>query len=57
MLQDELKIDDDAFDDLQSLYELFDRDRDGILNCKEFEKLLRCLGYRLPGKNIKLYHE
>ena len=49
-LQDELKIDDDQFDDLQSLYQLFDIDRDGILNFKEYEKLLRCLGYRLNGK-------
>jgi Ca2+-binding EF-hand superfamily protein len=44
---DELKIDDDNFEDLQSLYKLFDLDRDGILNFKEYEKLLRCLGYRL----------
>jgi len=44
---DELKIDDDEFEDLQSLYKLFDIDRDGILNFKEYEKLLRCLGYRL----------
>lgn len=44
---DELKIDDDCFEDLQSLYKLFDLDKDGILNFKEYEKLLRCLGYRL----------
>ena len=50
ILQDELKIDDDEFEDLQSLYKLFDLDRDGILNFKEYEKLLRCLGYRLNGK-------
>ena len=50
MLQDELKIDDDCFEDLQSLYKLFDLDKDGILNFKEYEKLLRCLGYRLTGK-------
>ena len=47
--QDELKIDDDDFDDLQSLFMLFDLDKDGILNFKEYEKLLRCLGYRLNG--------
>ena len=50
LLQDELKIDDDQFEDLQSLYQLFDIDRDGILSFKEYEKLLRCLGYRLNGK-------
>jgi len=44
---DELKIGDDEFEDLQSLFVLFDLDKDGILNFKEYEKLLRCLGYRL----------
>ena len=48
--QDELKIGDDEFENLQSLYILFDLDKDGILNFKEYEKLLRCLGYRLSGK-------
>ena len=49
LFEDELKIDDDDFDDLQSLFMLFDLDKDGILNFKEYEKLLRCLGYRLNG--------
>ena len=49
-----MKIDDDEFEDLQSLYKLFDIDRDGILNFKEYEKLLRCLGYRLNGKKNKI---
>ena len=48
--QEELKINDDEFDDLQSLFILFDLDKDGILNFKEYEKLLKCLGYRLNGK-------
>ena len=47
---EELKINDDEFEDLQSLFILFDLDKDGILNAKEFEKILRCLGYRLQGK-------
>ena len=46
---EELKIGDDEFDDLQSLFILFDLDKDGILNAKEFEKILKCLGYRLQG--------
>jgi len=29
---------------------LFDLDKDGILNFKEYEKLLKCLGYRLSGE-------
>ena len=41
---DELKIDEDEFEELQSLYILFDLDKDGILSFKEYEKLLRCLG-------------
>ena len=52
--QEELKIDDDDFEDLQSLYQLFDLDKDGILSFKEYEKLLRCLGYRLGGACTKL---
>ena len=47
--QDELKINEDEFEELQSLFYLFDLDKDGILNFKEYEKLLRCLGYRLQG--------
>jgi len=51
---DDLKIDDDEFDDLQSLYQLFDLDKDGILNFKEYEKLLRCLGYRLNEEQARM---
>lgn len=50
---DELKINDDDFEDLQSLYKLFDLDKDGILNFKEYEKLLRCLGYRLTDQQAQ----
>lgn len=49
----ELKINDDEFDDLQSLYRLFDLDKDGILSFKEYEKLLRCLGYRLTEEQAR----
>lgn len=52
--QDELKIGDDDFENLQSLFKLFDLDKDGILNFKEYEKLLRCLGYRLNGNQFIL---
>ena len=51
---DALKIGDDEFEDLQSLYQLFDLDRDGILNFKEYEKLLRCLGYRLNEEQARI---
>jgi len=44
---DELKIDEDEFEELQSLFGLFDYGKDGILSFKEYQKLLRCLGYRL----------
>jgi len=43
---DEIGISEDEFDDLQSLFQLFDHDRDGILNLRETKKLLRCLGLR-----------
>ncbi|TRY67218.1 hypothetical protein TCAL_15846, partial [Tigriopus californicus] len=33
---------------------LFDLDKDGILNFKEYEKLLRCLGYRLGEEQARL---
>jgi len=51
---EELKINDDEFDDLQSLFILFDLDKDGILNFKEYEKLLKCLGYRLNESQAKM---
>ena len=58
-----LGINEDDFEDLQSLFEvvfeslvsvelnyssfqLFDRDRDGILTIKEVQMLLRCLGLK-----------
>jgi len=41
-----LGIDEDEFDDLQSLFQLFDRDKDGILTIKETQMLLRCLGLK-----------
>jgi len=43
---DELGINEDEFDDLQSLFQLFDYDKDGILNLRETQKLLRCLGFK-----------
>merc|ERR1711915_53055 len=39
-----LGILEEEFDDLQSLFEMFDRDKDGILSVKELQLLLRCLG-------------
>jgi len=41
-----LGINEDEFDDLQSLFQLFDRDKDGILTIKETQMLLRCLGLK-----------
>jgi Ca2+-binding EF-hand superfamily protein len=41
---DELGIDTNMFDELKALYEMFDLDRDGVLNLAEFEKVLRALG-------------
>jgi len=41
-----LGINEDDFEDLQSLFELFDRDKDGILTIREVQMLLRCLGLK-----------
>ena len=34
---------------LNWLMQLFDLDKDGILDFRQYEKLLRCVGYRLGG--------
>jgi len=49
----ELGISEDEFEDLQSLFELFDHDKDGILSLKETQKLLRCLGFRASEDQAK----
>merc|ERR1712079_52667 len=42
---EELGIEEsDEFEELQTLFQLFDRDKDGILNLKEFQGIARCLG-------------
>ncbi len=56
-MQNELKIDDDEFENLLGLYKLFDLDKDGILNFKEYEKLLRCLGYRIDSKSTSKFEK
>merc|ERR1712037_924967 len=43
---EELGIQEEEFEDLQSLFELFDRDKDGVLTVKELHLVLRCLGLR-----------
>jgi len=50
---DELGISEDEFDDLQSLFQLYDHDKDGILNLKETQKVLRCLGFRTSEDQAK----
>ena len=41
---EELGIDENMFEELKALFELFDQDRDGVLVLAEFEKVLRALG-------------
>jgi len=50
---EELGISDDEFDDIQSLFQLYDHDKDGILNFKETRKVLRCLGLRVDELQAK----
>merc|ERR1712165_161566 len=51
---EELGITDDEFDDIQSLFQLYDHDKDGILNFKESQKVLRCLGLRVSEDQAKI---
>merc|ERR1711915_291517 len=50
---DELGISEDEFDDLQCLFLLYDHDKDGILNFKGVQKVLKCLGLRLDEEQAK----
>jgi len=49
---EELEISEEDFDDLQSLFELFDNDKDGVLNLKEFQVMIRCLGIHLTSEQV-----
>jgi len=50
---EELGITDDEFDEIQSLFQLYDHDKDGILNFKETQKVLRCLGLRINEDQVQ----
>merc|ERR1711892_566683 len=50
---DELGIAEDEFDDLQSLFLIFDSDRDGILNLRELHKMVKCLGLHVGLEEAK----
>ena len=47
-------ITDDDFDDLEKLFEMFDRDKDGIINRKETQMALRCLGMKTSSEQVKI---
>merc|ERR1711892_1019828 len=49
---DSLSISDDEYDDLVCLFQLYDRDQDGILNTREMKKVLTCLGFRLSEEQV-----
>ena len=46
LLKESLDINEDDFDDLENLFEMYDRDKDGIINLKEIQMVLRCLGMK-----------
>lgn len=52
---EELEISEEEFDDLQSLFELFDNDKDGVLNLKEFQVMIRCLGIHLTSEQAQKF--
>ncbi|XP_023340239.1 calmodulin [Eurytemora carolleeae] len=50
---DELGIAEDEFEDLQSLFQLFDHDMDGVLSIREACRMLNCLGFPSKEEQIK----
>merc|ERR1719431_2291826 len=51
--QDELGIQEDEFDDLKQLFQMFDMDQDGILNLVEAQHTLCCVGFRATATQVK----
>ena len=41
---DQLGIDESFFEELKTIFIMFDMDKDGVLSLKEFERLMSCLG-------------
>ena len=38
-----------------NVFQLYDHDKDGILNFKEIQKVLKCLGLRLNEDQVTIY--
>ena len=38
------------------LFQLYDHDKDGILNFKEIQKVLKCLGLRLNEEQVEIFY-
>ena len=52
--QDELGFQDDDYEDIKALFELFDYDQDGVVSMKEGQAMLRCLGVATDEENMEL---
>ena len=50
--QDQLGLQEDDYDDLKALFELFDYDQDGVVSMKEGMGMLRCVGFPVDEPNV-----
>ena len=55
--QDQLGLQEDDYDDLKALFELFDYDQDGVVSMKEGMGMLRCLGLPTDEANVSEYQD
>ena len=50
--QDQLGLQEDDYDDLKALFELFDYDQDGVVSMKEGMGMLSCVGFPVDEPNV-----
>ena len=50
--QDQLGLQEDDYDDLKALFQMFDYDQDGVVSMKEGMGMLRCVGFPVDEPNV-----